>query len=303
MSLPLIFILAFSPGLFWLWLIYTRDKYRPEPRALVIRTFLLGIAVSLPVVGIEYLLSYLYPGLSDLSRLEDITDINTVVYVSFVVAGLTEEVAKYWVVRYTIYNSPYFDEPIDGIIYGSAAALGFASIENVGYALVLGWQFILARGIFSCLGHVFFSGVWGYSLGWQKLKGSGSYWVVWLALLGSIVLHGAFDFFLLANRGLEVFTILLFFISGGFFLFLVRLAIKKSPYRDKVGTPLVGCLSCGYKNVFYANFCTRCGTILQTVQKDTSIFCSVCDAQVQHSFDFCTSCGSRLDRKSLKKPL
>ncbi len=302
MSLPLIFIMAFSPGLFWLWLIYSRDKYRPEPRALVIRTFLLGIAVSLPVVGFEYVLSYMYPGLGNIS-LEDIKDISSAVYISFVVAGLTEEVAKYWVVRYTIYNSPYFDEPIDGIIYGSAAALGFASIENVGYALVYGWQIILSRGIFSCLGHVFFSGIWGYFLGRQKLKGSRKYWVVSLALFGSIALHGAFDFFLLANRGLEVFTILLFVISGGLFLFLVRMAIKQSPYRDKVGSPLVACLSCGHKNIFYANFCTRCGTILQTVQKDTSIFCSVCEAQIQYSYDYCTSCGSRLDRKSFNMPL
>ena len=89
MSLPLIFILAFSPGLFWLWLIYSRDKYRPEPRALVIRTFLLGIAVSLPVVGFEYVLSFMYPGLRNVA-LEDIKDIGSAVYISFVVAGLTE---------------------------------------------------------------------------------------------------------------------------------------------------------------------------------------------------------------------
>ena len=50
-------ILGLAPAIFWLWLIYRRDKYRPEPKGLVIRTFLLGIAVVIPVALIEVLLA------------------------------------------------------------------------------------------------------------------------------------------------------------------------------------------------------------------------------------------------------
>ena len=28
-----VLVLALTPGIFWLWLIYRWDKYRPEPRA------------------------------------------------------------------------------------------------------------------------------------------------------------------------------------------------------------------------------------------------------------------------------
>ena len=52
-------------------------------------------------------------------------------YLAFIVAGFTEELFKFLVVRTTIYKSPYFDEPIDGLVYSSAAALGFASLENI----------------------------------------------------------------------------------------------------------------------------------------------------------------------------
>ncbi|MEE8472023.1 MAG: hypothetical protein V3S82_02520, partial [Dehalococcoidia bacterium] len=82
-----ILMLAFSPGLFWLWLIYRRDKYRPEPRALVIRTFLLGAAVALPVSLVEFIL---YPGSIEVI-LTDPTNLASVAYVAFIVAGLTEE--------------------------------------------------------------------------------------------------------------------------------------------------------------------------------------------------------------------
>ncbi len=298
MSLLIIFVLAFSPGLFWLWLIYTRDRYRPEPRELVIRTFLLGAAVSLPVILIEFVL---YPGSISL-LLTKPDNIAAVAYVSFIVAGLTEEIGKYCVVRYTIYNSPYFDEPMDGIVYASAAALGFASLENVGYILTYGWEVVLARGPFSTLAHVLFSGMWGYLLGSQKLKQGSGHRLVLAGLTGSIVLHGAFDFFILAQRGYEPLALLLFLASGILFLSLLNLADKRSPYRDKVSSPLVGCPTCGWRSGHYASYCSQCGTTLTAVTKDSSIFCSVCGAPLHRQSHFCTACGSRLNRKLVRAP-
>lgn len=227
MPFLVIIMLAFSPGIFWLWIIYARDKYRPEPRNLVIRTFLLGAAVSLPVSLIEFVL---FPGATEID-LDMPVSIATAAYLSVVVAGITEEIGKYAVVRYTIYNSPYFDEPIDGIIYASAAALGFASLENVGYMLTYGWEVIAVRGLFSTLAHVLFSGIWGYLLGRQKINQGAGRKLLISGLIVSIILHGAFDFFLLRQRGYELITLLIFIAAGIFFIYLVKRANRQSPYN------------------------------------------------------------------------
>ena len=67
------------------------------------------------------------------------------------------------------FRSKHFDEPIDGLVYASSAALGFACIEN---ALTLrdnpvGWIWI-ARTAVALPAHVFFACLWGYALGRVK---------------------------------------------------------------------------------------------------------------------------------------
>jgi RsiW-degrading membrane proteinase PrsW (M82 family) len=54
-----IILVALAPCAFWLWLIYKGDKYQPEPKFQIIKIFLLGAAVAIPVAIIE---SILYPG-------------------------------------------------------------------------------------------------------------------------------------------------------------------------------------------------------------------------------------------------
>lgn len=296
MSLLVIFVLAFSPGIFWLWLICTRDKYRPEPRNLVIRTFLFGVVIAIPVGLIEFIL---YPNPIGSTSGQPI-NISTAAYISFIVAGLTEEIGKYAIVRYTIYKSPYFDEPMDGIIYASAAALGFASLENVGYLLSYGWEVILVRGPFSTLAHVLFSAIWGYLLGKQKFQQKTGNTLVISGLIGAIILHGAFDFLLLSQKGFELVALLLFIFAAALFIYLIHLANKHSPYKDMVALLLVRCAACGHKSGYFANFCNRCGTLLSYILKQTSLYCSKCGALLVPQSHFCNSCGSHLNRKLVK---
>ena len=293
MQVLTIFVLAFAPGIFWLWLIYSRDKYRPEPRGLVIRTFIFGILSALPVVIVEAILGG--PTLEDIEA--GIITAGQAVYGAFIVAGLVEEMAKYLVVRYTIYRSPYFDEPMDGIIYASAAALGFASIENVGYIFSFGWEVMLTRGWFSTLAHVFFPALWAYALGRRKVRGGRGSSLVVVGLLIAIALHGAFNYFLFTPDGYELYTFVLFFAAGLIFMGLIRLANKRSPYREQVATPLIVCPRCSQQNDYAASFCTSCGNRLSRDGSTDTLLCSMCHSTLQKDSDFCTACGSRINRK------
>ena len=296
MQFIVVLVLVLAPGIFWLWMVYSRDRYRPEPRALVVRTFLLGAVAAIPVAAVETALIYAATGVFDITGVEG-ASLGMIAYVSFVVAGVTEEVGKFTVVRATIYRSPYFDEPMDGLVYGAAAALGFATLENLAYALAFGWEVILIRGPFTTLAHVLFSALWAYPLGTSKTNPTGARGRVLAGLLAAIAAHGLFDFLVLSQSGYSLLAIPLFLGGGGLFLLMLRRARRLSPYRDKVAEMLVTCPRCGTAVPYYSTFCTACGRDLSDAKEVGTVTCGKCGAPVDGGADFCTACGSRLTRK------
>jgi protease PrsW len=221
LSIIIVFLVALAPCVFWLWLIYKWDRYKPEPKGLIIRTFIFGMVIAIPVAFIE---SALYP-----NAVQEPTSLQSAAYLAFVVAGLTEELAKFLVVRWSVYNSPHFEEPADGLVYSAAAALGFASLENVIYVLRFGWEVILLRGLISNLAHVMFSALWGYPLALGKL-GMISKRYTWLGLIGAMIAHGLFDFLFFTSSAYTFLAIPLFIGMAIVFTLMMRHANRHSVY-------------------------------------------------------------------------
>ena len=309
MQFLLIPVLGLAPGLLWLWLIYRGNKYRPDPKGLVIRTFLFGMVAIIPVVFVEtaLLLPYVFTHIDQFKNLS-MTDFNNltigqIAYVSFVVAGVTEELFKFLAVRMTIYKSPYFDEPIDGLVYSSAAALGFASLENIGYLLSYGWQTALIRAPITTLAHVVFSAMWGYPLALKKLKRKNSTLFLWLGLAGAMAGHGLFDFLAFqqgdtsVNVPVVIGLIVLFGALVAFFIYLIRRGQKTSPYKDKSAEMLILCPNCQKRIPYYSSFCNFCGSKIAENKDFYSSFCGKCSSELTKGTNFCTSCGSRMIKK------
>ncbi len=191
--------LSFAPGVFWLWFFYRRDKLEPEPRSLVIRMFLIGMAVMLPAILIE----------------RPFADSKIVMLVF--AAPLIEESLKFLAFLFFIYRNPEFDEPMDGIIYAIAISLGFAAAENAYFIvtsylapqIALGmsdpvwafgmvWKLYLFRAFLTVPGHALWSAVWGYAAGLYKFRmRKGGRWLLVNGLLFSWLLHGLFNMMLL----------------------------------------------------------------------------------------------------------
>ena len=110
MSALVIVTLAFAPGIFWLWFFYKKDKWEPEPKRLIVETFIWGLLAVIPVAIVEY--PFRSPWFAG----------------AVVAAPIIEEFAKLLVVRLAVFKNAEFNEPMDGITYSAAAALGFASI-------------------------------------------------------------------------------------------------------------------------------------------------------------------------------
>ncbi|MGE3809095.1 MAG: PrsW family glutamic-type intramembrane protease, partial [Gemmataceae bacterium] len=103
-----------------------------------------------------------------------------------------EESVKLLVVVLAVFWRADFDEPVDGLIYGTAAALGFTFAEDLRYFTLFGasWARVL-----TVMAHPWFSCFWAGALGEAKVmrpwKGIP---LVLLGLAISAFVHGLFDF-------------------------------------------------------------------------------------------------------------
>ncbi len=161
MTLVFTIICAVVPSLLLLWYFYKRDL-NPEPRRVLIKTFLLGILIVLPVslITLPLGLSGIHPGNPLLAGL----------YFAFLCAAVPEEFFKFLVVtRYSARN-PAFDEPMDGVVYGATASLGFATLENIVYVLNGGWTVAVMRALTSVPCHACLGDILGYYVGQARFN-------------------------------------------------------------------------------------------------------------------------------------
>lgn len=285
---PLAFVtLGFAPGLFWLWMVVRGNLHRPDPMSLVLRTFLLGVAIAVPVVVVEHILQG-----ADSAAITSRMSLGEAAFLAFVVAGLVEEFGKFLVIRLSLYDSPYFDEPLRGLVYAAAVALGFASIENVHYMLQFGPAVLLPRALLSTLAHVFFAGLWGYGLGADRKArrdGAPARGFAFLGLTGGIVAHGAFDVFLFIGE--EPLAVLTFLASGAAFVALLVRANHRSIHRGRTAPPAIACPTCAAMVVASSRFCTTCGSRMAQGSVHT---CGGCKAPLVGRPAYCSACGFRV---------
>jgi len=223
------------PGVIWLWIIYRTDWYEPEPKRLVLATFALGIVAIGPAFAAERLAGMVYPFLRYIEQaaLTGVAAPWPMAIGCFLVIGPAEELAKFLAVRLFVYRNKEFNEPLDGIIYAAAAALGFASLENVLYVidwhsgpLHIQWGALGIRSLLALPGHVIFATTWGYALGRQKFDPS---YRVWPMVILAALLHGLYDF-LLMYRPTQPLILLYMSLMVPIIIRQIRLLRAESPF-------------------------------------------------------------------------
>ncbi len=187
--------LSLAPVIAIVWFIYWMDQYDKEPLRALFKTFVLGGFAILPAMLYQYFA---------LNWLQKYTEQEGWLYyagISFLVVALSEESAKFLMVRYYAYPRPFFNEPFDGIIYGVMVAMGFASIENIGYVTEYGLSTAFSRMFLSVPAHGCFGVLMGYYVGLAKFSGKGrAGWLMARGLVLSIVFHGLYDLFLFVQQ-------------------------------------------------------------------------------------------------------
>jgi protease PrsW len=186
-------ILCLVPALLWLGYFYLQDRHEPEPKEFVLGVYLLGAFVAWPLARFA---QGLWPGMAVGGPLTP-----KAVFYAIIPGGLAQELAKYLVVRYSVYMSDEFDEPMDGIVYMMAAGIGFATAENwhaISSPGAAGGTIFLAAGtmniVVATLAHGCFAGVLGYALGIARWTGAARRGpVILVGLVIAATLNGVFQ--------------------------------------------------------------------------------------------------------------
>ncbi len=276
---------AIAPSVFWLWFFARMDVYRPGPRRLLVATFLLGGLSTIFAGVLEGV--FVYGGDLDIEG----ASLASTAVAMLLVVGPVEEVCKFAAVRFYAFRSLYFDEPLDGMVYGAAASLGFVTVENIGYVAAFGPEVMIVRAPLSTLAHVIFGGLWGYSLGLHHRSGNKRRGLVVAGVGLAAVAHGLFNVVVFVMPWASVGFVVL----GGIWLFTrFKWGQRISPYQMRRNYPQAPCGACGAMMRAANNHCDQCGARLPSVPE--ALYCSYCGARNRPDASFCTGCGDRFLR-------
>lgn len=206
-----------------LWLYTCKKDAQPEPMRQMLKAFLYGALICLPVSFVEQRLGFLLFGPEG----TPVTLIGSTVE-AFIVAAIPEEGFKLLALWLILYKNPFFDEHFDGIVYAVCVGLGFAAVENLGYVLgnADAWFSIaLSRALLAVPGHYAFAVFMGYyySLFYFGQKNAKNLLSIFFV---PVLAHGCYDAFALSGSVEPV-------LGGISFIVLVYFCVKmhKNAYQ------------------------------------------------------------------------
>ena len=216
MSVLVLFSLCIIPSLILLWYIYTKDKVEKEPPYLLTILFIGGIISCIISILISTILKKYIPFLN--FQYKDLNILQIIFKILIAIAFL-EELSK-WTINYiVIWRNENFKHIYDPIVYSTFVSLGFATFENIIYAITYrsyGILPLIVRSLTSVPSHAVFGIFMGFYLGISKnalishkKKQSTKYKI--LSIITPTFLHFIYDL-LLVNDNPIIYSIFIIYI-------------------------------------------------------------------------------------------
>ena len=176
-----------------LFFVYS-DKFK-EPKGEILKVFFYGILITIPAYFLNtYLDAFWYNNFT----------VSEGLISSFLTAAPVEEGLKLSILYFFVYKMKDFNEPIDGIVYGVTASLGFATLENFYYVYLLADYFetssmslAILRSFSAVPAHAVFGVFMGYFF--MKYAFIRKRDNLLFAFLVPFVLHGCYNLFASSN--------------------------------------------------------------------------------------------------------
>lgn len=180
--------LAIVPTALWLWYFYRQDRLEPEPKTKLGLVFIVALALT-DFFGRRLIYDWLSVGSWAAANTW------TSLLASVFIRGFVWQVIMYVAVRVIVYDTEEFDERMDGIVYGTVAGLGVATLLNLHYVLDNGGV-ALAPGVVHIVTTALAQASFGGLLGWFMAEAKFTHRRVWFVPLGyavSSMLNGLFS--------------------------------------------------------------------------------------------------------------
>jgi RsiW-degrading membrane proteinase PrsW (M82 family) len=215
--------LAVAPGIAVCLFIYSFNTIGKESMRYLVISFLLGMAATLPALGLQLMAE-------DVRTEPWRHSLASYIWYAFAVVALSEEGSKFLVLRFYAYPKKAFREPFDGVIFGVMVGMGFATVENIEYVYKFGVSTGVSRFFLAIPAHAAFAVLMGYPVGRAKFQSAGRFLLLAQGLVVAVLFHGSFDFFLFAQQNRELTqylsTGMLSFGAFATFYIAVRLAMR-----------------------------------------------------------------------------
>lgn len=201
------------PGFAWL-VFYLGEETHPEPKRLIVFTFVVGMAFGFFTVAIENIFTGWTTGIG----------IQELSLLSLFGLAIIEEAMKFCAAHFAISRSPDVSEPVDVMIYMIVAALGFATLENIGAIAGLTPQAAILPAVFEAVSlrfvgatllHTLTSGIVGYYWALGIVRGKVKRYLA-LGIPIAAILHATFNYLILTYGG-DVYSVV-FLVVVGFFV-------------------------------------------------------------------------------------
>ncbi len=181
--------LAIVPAALWLSIFYAQDRSQPEPRH-----FVIGVAILAGLLAA----ALGQPLIEGFFRSASWIHHNPLIEVlgSVLVIGVIQELCKFAAVRFSVYYSAEFDQRTDGVLYGTAAGVGYAAVLNLNGVLASGGFEDIGAGAVriavNTLMHASLGGLIGYFLARDHFDRKPVWWMPLGLLLGALI-NGIFS--------------------------------------------------------------------------------------------------------------
>lgn len=223
------FFLVMAPPLVLATLFVKLDMFR-EPLRPVILTLIISYAATSIFAEIKYSILDIPEAWYD----------NDIINSLFLIA-LPEELTKFFVLYFYCVRTSAFNEPMDGLVYGSLSGLGFAINEAFDYAYRYQLEAestievidsILVRGLIAVPGHAFDGIFMGAFIGIMIFRDVNKYIFISFAILVPTIFHFLWDYSIFTGYGNFVFVIYLIQIIAVIILFYKFRKMQKSKIRE-----------------------------------------------------------------------
>jgi RsiW-degrading membrane proteinase PrsW (M82 family) len=192
-ALPLLPVVL--PLIFWGAYHYHKDRHLPEPVGNLALCFVLGLVAAALSKGMYMALEPFGWRLDAVALAE--TNGGALFLYAILAIGPIEELSKLLPFVLIVVHFKAFDEPLDGLVYASFIALGYAAVENYLYLDFLTGAESVARGFAGPVVHILFASIWAH---WITRAWLAERRLIGPAFAGFVVaafLHGIYDFLVL----------------------------------------------------------------------------------------------------------